>query len=85
MYAIRSSDTLRVYDAYLYRDGLKSIPGRYFDAEDKVWVLPYSDEAVRTLELLGARLGEGIEPSSQSRAIAKKSVSYTHLRAHETL
>lgn len=72
MYAIRSSDTLRVYDAYLYRDGLKSIPGRYFDADDKSWVLPYSDEAVRTLELLGARLGEGIEPSSQSQAIAKK-------------
>ena len=72
MYAIRSSDTLRVYDAYLYRDGLKNIPGRYFDADDKAWVFPYTDEAVRTLELLGARLGDGIEPSSQSKAVAKK-------------
>ena len=72
MYATRSSDTLRVYDAYLYRDGLKNIPGRYFDADDKAWVLPYTDEAVRTLELLGARLGDGIEPSSQSKAVAKK-------------
>ena len=72
MYAIRSSDTLHVYDAYLYRDGLKNIPGRYFDADDKAWVLPYTDEAVRTLELLGARLGDGIEPSSQSKAVAKK-------------
>ena len=72
MYATRSSDTLRVYDAYLYRDGLKNIPGRYFDADDKAWVLPYTDEAVRTLELLGARLGDGIEPSSQSKAVVKK-------------
>ena len=72
MYATRSSDALRVYDAYLYRDGLKNIPGRYFDADDKAWVLPYTDEAVRTLELLGARLGDGIEPSSQSKAVVKK-------------
>ena len=72
MYATRSSDTIRVYDAYLYRDGLKNIPGRYFDADDKAWVLPYTDEAVRTLELLGARLGDGIELSSQSKAVAKK-------------
>lgn len=35
-------------------------------------ILPYTDEAVRTLELLGARLGDGIEPSSQSKAVAKK-------------
>lgn len=77
MYAIRSSDTLRVYDAYLFRDGLKAIPGRFYDANDKAWVLPYTDEAIRTLELLGARLGEGIEPSAQSKKIAER---YTHVR-----
>ena len=72
MYATRSSDTIRVYDAYLYRDGLKNIPGRFYDADDKAWVLPYTDESIRTLELLGAKLAEDIEPSSHSKTLAQR-------------
>lgn len=60
MYAVQSNETIRVYESYLYRDGLKNIPGRFWDAEDKAWVLPLTDEALKTLEVLGARLDENL-------------------------
>lgn len=61
MYAVRFEDKIRVYDAYLYRDGLKSIPGRYYDADDKAWVLPITTESIAVLQLLGARLDDGLD------------------------
>lgn len=59
MYAVRFEDKIRVYDAYLYRDGLKCIHGWLYDADDKAWVLPLTLESVSTLQLLGARLDDG--------------------------
>lgn len=61
MYAVRFEDKIRVYDAYLYRDGLKCIPGWLYDADDKAWVLPMTVESVATLKLLGARLDDGLD------------------------
>lgn len=61
MYAVRFEDEIRVYDAYLYRDGLKSVPGRFYDADDKAWVLPMTAESVSTLQLLGAKLNDGLD------------------------
>lgn len=61
MYAVRFEDKIRVYDAYLYRDGLKCIPGWLYDADDKAWVLPMTVESVSALQVLGARLDEGLD------------------------
>lgn len=61
MYAVRFEDKIRVYDAYLYRDGLKCIPGWLYDADDKAWVLPMTVESVATLKLLGARIDDGLD------------------------
>lgn len=61
MYAVRFEDKIRVYDAYLYRDGLKCIPGWLYDADDKAWVLPMTAESVAALQLLGARLDDGLD------------------------
>lgn len=61
MYAVRFEDKIRVYDAYLYRDGLKSVPGRFYDADEKAWVLPMTTESVATLQLLGARLDDRLD------------------------
>lgn len=61
MYAVQFEDKIRVYDAYLYHDGLKSIPGRFYDADDKAWVLPMTADSVSSLQLLGARLDDGLD------------------------
>lgn len=61
MYAVRFEDKIRVYDAYLYRDGLKCIPGWLYDADDKAWVLPMTVESVSALQVLGARLDDGLD------------------------
>ena len=49
MYAVRSDETIRVYDAYLYKECIKEIPGRYYDAADKAWVVPLSAEIAARL------------------------------------
>lgn len=60
MYAIRSNDLIKVYDAYLYKESIREIEGRFYDADEKCWVVPYSIKNAYTLELLGATLDESL-------------------------
>lgn len=53
MYAVQSNETIRIYDSYLYRESIKEIDGRQYDAEDKCWVVPLCCENVATLSLIG--------------------------------
>ena len=48
MYAVQSNETIRIYDSYLYKESIKEIDGRQYDAEDKCWVVPLSCENVAT-------------------------------------
>lgn len=68
MYAVRFNETIRVYDAYLYRECIKEIPGRFYDANEKTWVVPLTEENVATLRLIGANLDEELSTMYQVRA-----------------
>ena len=61
MNAIRDGDHIRVYDAFRIKDSLKEIPGRFYDADDKAWVVPYSAENAAMLGMLGAALDETLQ------------------------
>lgn len=74
MYAVRSNDTIRVYEAFMYKDGLKNIPGRFFDADDKAWVLPLTDETLTTLEILGTHLDDELCAIAKKNNPAKQTV-----------
>ncbi len=60
MNAIRDGNHIRVYEAYLVRESLKEIPGRFYDNDDKSWLVPYSKENVALLGLLGADLDDSL-------------------------
>ena len=60
MNAIRDGNHIRVYDAFLAKESIKEITGRFYDADDKAWVVPYSKENAALLGLLGAVLDDSL-------------------------
>ena len=60
MNAIRDGNHIRVYDAFLAKESIKEITGRFYDADDKAWVVPYSKENATLLGLLGAALDDSL-------------------------
>lgn len=61
MRAVRSENCIRIYDAYLYRECIKEIPGRSYDATDKAWIVPLTEENVAKLQIYGASMEEELE------------------------
>ena len=71
MYAVRSNETIRIYDSFAYRGSIKDMQDRFYDADDKCWVVPLTKENVATLRLLGAILDEDIQSLTADTAIDK--------------
>ena len=59
MNAVRDGNHIRIYNAYMIKESLKEIDGRFYDSDDKAWLIPYSKENAALLGLLGVSLGEG--------------------------
>ena len=66
MRAVKVNDTIRIYDSYLFKESIREIDGRIYDADDKAWVIPLTNENVRTLELMGATLDEELKARTES-------------------
>lgn len=58
---------IRIYDAFMIKESIKEIPGRFYDADDKAWVVPLSSENVSLLGLLGVALDDSLCPCLQGR------------------
>ncbi len=67
MNAIRDGNHIRVYYAYLAKESIKEIDGRFYDPDDKAWVVPYSKENVALLGLLGAELDDTLSPDIKAQ------------------
>ena len=61
MYAVSCEEYIKIYDSYLYRESIKEIEGRYYDADEKCWVVPLTAKNVSTLSMLGARLDDELK------------------------
>ena len=72
MRAVLSEKVIRIYDAYLYREAIKQIPGRHYDAEDKAWVVPLTEENVAKLQIYGASMEEELTEILQANSPIKK-------------
>ena len=42
MNAIKDGNHIRIYDAFLIKESIKEIPGRFYDPDDKAWLVPLS-------------------------------------------
>ena len=60
MNAVRDGNHIRIYGAYMIKESIKEIDGRFYDADDKAWLVPYSKENAALLGLLGVALGDGL-------------------------
>ena len=60
MNAIRDENHIRIYNAFLIKESIKEIDGRFYDSDDKAWLVPYSKENAGLLALLGVSLEEGL-------------------------
>ena len=60
MNAIRDGNHIRVFDAFMIRESIKEIPGRFYDADNKAWVVPYTQENAAMLAILGVQLEDGM-------------------------
>jgi SNF2 family DNA or RNA helicase len=49
----------------MIKESIKEIPGRFYDADDKAWVVPLSSENVSLLGLLGVALDDSLLPCVQ--------------------
>lgn len=56
MHAIYENGRIAIYDAYLYREVIKEMQGRYWDPERKVWTVPFKPENISTLKVIGCEL-----------------------------
>lgn len=65
MNAVRDGKHIRIYDAYMIKESIKEIDGRFYDADDKAWLVPYSRENAALLGLLGVSLGEDFEDAQE--------------------
>lgn len=61
MYAKKDKETIRIYDSYLYRESIKEIDGRYYDADEKCWVVPLTKQNAGVLWLMGAELEDELK------------------------
>ena len=60
MNAIKDGKHIRIYDAFLIRESIKEIPGRFYDPDDKAWLVPLTAENAATLAMLGVELEKNL-------------------------
>ena len=70
MYAVQCNESIRVYDCYQYRESIKEIEGRLYDADEKCWVIPLTAHNASTLSLLGASLDESLKELAKTARVA---------------
>lgn len=70
MYAVQCNESIRVYDCYQYRESIKEIEGRVYDADEKCWIIPLTAHNASTLSLLGASLDESLKELAKTARVA---------------
>ena len=73
MLAIRCENEIKITDGFFYKDSIKEIAGRRYDAVTKAWYVPLSDGNVALLKMLGAEFDEGADmPKDAGTPIAEE-------------
>lgn len=90
MRAVKANDTIRIYDAYHFKESIREIDDRVYDAEDKAWLVPLTAENVKTLVLLGATLDQELKEMSnaENKAVSEPVIRPKikgNLYAHQTM
>ena len=74
MKAVKDGNHIRIYDAYLIRESIKEIPGRFYDPDERTWSVPLTTENASLLALLGVELEKDLVFPSESTETLEKPV-----------
>ncbi len=58
MQAKFSNNTILIYDSFVHKAAIKKIPDRIWDADSKVWIVPYNKENLMLLHMLGCKFDD---------------------------
>ena len=72
MKAIKDGNHIRIYDAFMIRESIKEIPGRFYDPDDKAWLVPFSSENAGLLALLGVELASDLIPQHDGESCGEE-------------
>lgn len=56
MRANKHGDEIKLSDSFLYRESIKEIAGRRYDAEEKAWYIPLTEQNAALVKMLGAEI-----------------------------
>lgn len=56
MRAERYGEEIKLSESYLYRESIKEVAGRRYDAEEKAWYIPLTEQNVALIKMLGAEI-----------------------------
>lgn len=72
MYAKKEYGVIRIYYSYAYRESIKDIEGRYYEADDKCWAVPLTSQNASLLWMMGAELDEELKILAKSGQAAEE-------------
>jgi SNF2 family DNA or RNA helicase len=52
----RHGDEIKLSDSFLYRESIKEVAGRRYDAEEKAWYIPLTEQNAALVKMLGAEI-----------------------------
>jgi len=84
MRAEKYADEIKLTDSYLYRESIKEIAGRRYDAEEKAWYIPLTEQNAALVKMLGAEITgdlRGVFKADKPKEVAVKPVQQMPIRA----
>lgn len=79
MKATRVDDFIKITECYRYKDSIKEIDGRWYEAEEKAWYIPLTDKNIAFVQLLGAEIDDELKQITKRESKQKNSKLYTKM------
>ena len=67
MNAIRDGNHIRIYDAFLAKESIKEIDGRFYDPDDKAWIRSVAAGIAVAIHSAGCSYAVSADPSFAGR------------------
>jgi len=84
MRADRYGDEIKLSESLLYRESIKEVAGRRYDAEEKVWYIPLTEQNAALVKMLGAEIAGDLRDvfkADKPREVEVKPVQRMPIRA----
>lgn len=67
MFGKKDGRYIRIYNAYMIRESIKEIDGRFYDPDERTWLVPDTPENIALLEFLGVQLDSSVKQKTEQQ------------------